>query len=49
MCVLLVVESKNLPASYMEMQHDSHQFCQKQMAECDRQLEQYFHRREDRT
>lgn len=27
----------------------SYEFCQKQMAECDRELEQYLHQREDRS
>jgi transposase len=33
----------------LKQEQDGYEFCQKQMAECDRQLEQYFQRREDRT
>jgi len=32
----------------LKQEQDGYEFCQKQMAECDRQLEQYFQRREDR-
>jgi transposase len=33
----------------LKQEQDGCEFCQKQMVECDRQLEQYFQRREDRT
>src|SRR6266481_4504136 len=33
----------------LKQEQDGYEFCQKQMAECDRQLEQYFQRREDRS
>src|SRR3984957_5287692 len=33
----------------LQQEQDGYEFCQKQMAQCDRQLEQYFQRREDRT
>jgi transposase len=32
----------------LKQEQDGYEFCQKQMAECDRQLEQYLQRREDR-
>src|SRR5258708_40042829 len=32
----------------LKQEQDGYEFCQKQMAECDRQLEQYFQQREDR-
>jgi transposase len=32
----------------LEQEQESYEFCQKQMAECDRQLEQYLQQREDR-
>ena len=33
----------------LKQEQKSYEFCQKQMAECDRQLEQYFHQREDHS
>ena len=33
----------------LKQEQDSYEFCQKQMAECDRQLEQYLQRTEDRS
>jgi transposase len=33
----------------LKQEQDGYEFCQKQMAECDRQLERYFQRREDRS
>lgn len=33
----------------LKQEQDGYEFCQKQMAECDRQLEQYFQLREDRS
>lgn len=33
----------------LKQEQDSHEFCQKQMAECDRQLAQYLQQREDRS
>jgi transposase len=33
----------------LKQEQDGYEFCQKQMAECDRQLEQYLHQREDRS
>ena len=33
----------------LQQEQDGYEFCQKQMAECDRQLEQYLHQREDRS
>ena len=33
----------------LKQEQDGYQFCQKQMAECDRRLEQYFHQIEDRS
>jgi transposase len=33
----------------LKQEQDGYEFCQKQMAECDRQLEQYLQRREDRS
>ena len=33
----------------LKQEHDGYQFCQKQMAECDRQLDHYLEQREDRT
>jgi len=33
----------------LKQEQEGYQFCQQQMAECDRQLEQYLQQREDRT
>ena len=33
----------------LKQEQDGYEFCQKQMAECDRQLEQYLQQREDRS
>ena len=33
----------------LKQEQDGYEFCQKQMAECDRQLKQYLQRREDRS
>ena len=33
----------------LKQEQDGYEFCQQQMAECDRQLEQYLQQREDRT
>jgi transposase len=33
----------------LKQEQKSYEFCQKQMAECDRQLEQYLHQREDHS
>jgi transposase len=33
----------------LQQEQDGYEFCQKQMAECDRQLEQYLQQREDRS
>src|SRR4029077_10064646 len=33
----------------LKQEHEGYQFCQKQMAECDRQLQQYLQQREDRS
>ena len=33
----------------LKQEHEGYEFCQKQMAECDRQLQQYLQRREDRS
>jgi len=33
----------------LKQEQDGYEFCQQQMAECDRQLEQYLQRREDRS
>src|SRR5258707_9535848 len=33
----------------LKQEHEGYEFCQKQMAECDRQLEQYLQQREDRS
>src|SRR5256884_990691 len=33
----------------LQQEQDGYKFCQKQMAECDRQLEQYLQQREDRS
>ena len=33
----------------LQQEQDGYQFCQKQMAECDRQIEQYLQQREDRS
>lgn len=33
----------------LKQEQDGYQFCQQQMAECDRQLDQYLRQREDRT
>ena len=33
----------------VKQEQDSYEFCQKQMAECDQQLEKYFQRQEDRS
>ena len=33
----------------LKQEHEGYEFCQKQIAECDRQLEQYLQQREDRS
>src|SRR6516164_10270390 len=33
----------------LKQEQDGYEFCEKQMAECDRQLEQYLQQREDRS
>jgi len=33
----------------LKQEHEGYEFCQKQMAECDRQLQQYLQQREDRS
>src|SRR5207247_9155422 len=33
----------------LKQEHKGYEFCQKQMAECDRQLKQYLQQREDRS
>jgi hypothetical protein len=33
----------------LKQEQDGYEFCQKQMAECDRRLEQYLQQREDRS
>lgn len=33
----------------LKQEQDRYEFCQKQMAECDRQLAQYLQQREDRS
>ena len=33
----------------LKQEHEGYKFCQKQMAECDRQLAQYLQQREDRS
>src|SRR5499425_1748150 len=33
----------------LKQEHEGYEFCEKQMAECDRQLEQYLQQREDRS
>jgi hypothetical protein len=35
--------------SVLKQEQDGYEFCQKQMAECDRRLEQYLQQREDRS